>query len=223
MFFLARPLHSPNLRCGSGPTLRHRSCGVRLLPFPAGPVRSSRPLDVQVSRFSCMQFLSVLGATTTRWGRPTAHTSTAGRIALPPLLTASASLRIHLRGFARQQVEDVLNCIVGFVVGDLTGGLEGSFGHTILLTHALLRLITEILWLRACSLRPIPGIRGSASPRLASVIGHNQCPSRTSGRNIRCVWDGQYRHSWTTMRSKQRYTKTWKRSKMTGTQAASLG
>lgn len=34
---------------------------VWLLPSPAGLVRSSRPATAEVSRFSCMQFLSVLG------------------------------------------------------------------------------------------------------------------------------------------------------------------
>jgi len=34
---------------------------VRLLPSPAGLLRSSRPVDAEVSRFSCLQFLSVLG------------------------------------------------------------------------------------------------------------------------------------------------------------------
>src|SRR5580704_4549955 len=33
----------------------------RLLPSPAGLLRSSRPVGAEVSRFSCMQFLSVLG------------------------------------------------------------------------------------------------------------------------------------------------------------------
>jgi hypothetical protein len=31
------------------------------LPSPAGLIRSSRPAGAEVSRFSCMQFLSVLG------------------------------------------------------------------------------------------------------------------------------------------------------------------
>ena len=34
---------------------------VRLLPSPAGLGRLSPPVDAEVSRFSCMQFLSVLG------------------------------------------------------------------------------------------------------------------------------------------------------------------
>ena len=120
VFSLVRSLPSPVFGAGCpawfdwfiGTTEQSDSSGpfarvVRLLPSPAGLARCCCPAGSEVSRFSCMQFLSVLGvydyagpARRSRWrdwpcGLPPVRTGSASRFSFTKLDTRPTDASVY--------------------------------------------------------------------------------------------------------------------------------